>query len=129
VVASDERRGLPVRQLLHCKLAGIKVNDFLDFWERETRTIDLEALKSSWLFYSDGFRCGPVDEFVKRAFDIAVSLCVLLLTLPLLAATACLTNSRAADRSCTTSLAAERPPEACIPRSCWFASGLASSAS
>jgi sugar transferase (PEP-CTERM system associated) len=90
VVATEERRGLPVRQLLHCKLAGIKVIDFLDFWERETRTIDLGALKPSWLFYSDGFRCGPVDEFLKRAFDIAVSLCLLLLTLPLLVATACL---------------------------------------
>src|SRR6266478_9774718 len=48
VVATDERRGLPVRQLLHCKLAGIRVTDFLDFWERETRTIDLEALRPSW---------------------------------------------------------------------------------
>jgi sugar transferase (PEP-CTERM system associated) len=90
VVATDDRRGLPVRQLLHCKLAGIKVIDFLDFWERETRTIDLEALKPSWLFYSDGFRCGPLEEFLKRAFDIAVSLGLLLLTLPLLAVTACL---------------------------------------
>jgi sugar transferase (PEP-CTERM system associated) len=90
VVAADERRGLPVRQLLHCKLAGIKVIDFLDFWERETRTVDLEALKPSWLFYSDGFRCGPVDEFLKRAFDVVVSSSLLLLTLPLLALTACL---------------------------------------
>jgi sugar transferase (PEP-CTERM system associated) len=90
VVAADERRGLPVRQLLHCKLAGIKVIDFLDFWERETRTVDLDALKPSWLFYSDGFRCGPVDEFLKRAFDVVVSSSLLLLTLPLLALTACL---------------------------------------
>jgi sugar transferase (PEP-CTERM system associated) len=90
VVAADDRRGLPVRQLLHCKLAGIKVIDFLDFWERETRTIDLEALRPSWLFYSDGFRCGPFDEFLKRAFDIVVSVILLLLTLPLLIVTACL---------------------------------------
>jgi sugar transferase (PEP-CTERM system associated) len=90
VVATDDRRGLPVRQLLHCKLAGIKVIDFLDFWERETRTIDLEALRPSWLFYSDGFRCGPLDEFLKRAFDIVVSVGLLILTLPLLVVTACL---------------------------------------
>src|SRR5271169_4739132 len=90
VVAADDRRGLPVRELLHCKLAGIKVTDFLDFWERETRTVDLEALKPSWLFYSDGFRCGVVDEGLKRAFDIAVSLALLIFSLPLLAATACL---------------------------------------
>ena len=90
VVATDERRGLPVRQLLHCKLAGIKVTDFLDFWERETRTVDLDALKPSWLFYSDGFRCGPIDEFLKRAFDIVVSSSLLAFTLPLLVLTACL---------------------------------------
>jgi sugar transferase (PEP-CTERM system associated) len=90
VVAADDRRGLPVRQLLHCKLAGIRVTDFLDFWERETRTVDLEALRPSWLFYSDGFRCGVVDEILKRAFDIAVSLALLVFSLPLLAATACL---------------------------------------
>ena len=90
VVATDDRRGLPVRQLLHSKLAGVKVIDFLDFWERETKTVDLEALKPSWLFYSDGFRCGPLDELLKRAFDITVSLGLLLLTLPLLVMTACL---------------------------------------
>jgi len=89
VVAADDRRGLPVQQLLHCKLAGIKVIDFLDFWERETRTVDLEALRPSWLFLSDGFRCGPLDEFLKRAFDIVVSLGLLILTLPLLVVTAC----------------------------------------
>src|SRR6266581_8087974 len=90
VIATEDRRGLPVRQLLNCKLAGIKVTDFLDFWERETRTIDLDALKPSWLFYSDGFRCGPVDEFLKRAFDIMVSSSLLAFTLPLLVLTACL---------------------------------------
>src|ERR1700757_1319690 len=90
VVAADDRRGLPVTQLLHCKLAGIRVTDFLDFWERETRTVDLDALKPSWFFYSDGFPCGPVDEFLKRTFDILVSTILLVLTLPLLVVTACL---------------------------------------
>jgi sugar transferase (PEP-CTERM system associated) len=90
VVATDDRRGLPVCELLHCKLSGIKVTDFLDFWERETRTVDLDALKPSWLFYSDGFRCGPLDEFLKRFFDIVGSSSLLIFTLPLLAMTACL---------------------------------------
>ncbi len=90
VVAPDDRRGLPVQQLLHCKLAGISVTEFLDFWERETRTVDLEALRPSWLFYSDGFRCGAVDELAKRAFDIIVSLCLLGFTAPLLLVVGCL---------------------------------------
>jgi sugar transferase (PEP-CTERM system associated) len=96
VVAADDRRGLPVRQLLHCKLAGIRVTDFLDFWERETRTVDLEALRPSWLFYSDGFRCGVVDEILKRAFDITVSMALLIFSLPLLAVTACLIKAESA---------------------------------
>jgi sugar transferase (PEP-CTERM system associated) len=90
VVATGERRGLPVQQLLHCKLSGIRVTEFLDFWERETRTVDLEALRPSWLFYSDGFRCGALDVTLKRAFDIAASLGLLLLTLPVQLLTACL---------------------------------------
>ncbi|MGH7114580.1 MAG: TIGR03013 family XrtA/PEP-CTERM system glycosyltransferase, partial [Stellaceae bacterium] len=79
-----------VRQLLHCKLAGLRVTDFLDFWERETRTVDLEALRPSWLFYSDGFRCGVIDELLKRSFDITVSLALLIFSLPVLVVTACL---------------------------------------
>jgi sugar transferase (PEP-CTERM system associated) len=90
VVAPDDRRGLPVQQLLHCKLAGIHITEFLDFWERETRTVDLEALRPSWLFYSDGFRCGAVDELLKRAFDVAVSLGLLAFTAPLLVVVASL---------------------------------------
>jgi sugar transferase (PEP-CTERM system associated) len=90
VVATSERRGLPVRQLLHCKMSGIKVTDFLDFWERETRTIDLQALKPSWLYYSDGFRCRRLDAVLKRCFDIAASLALLMLTLPVQAVTALL---------------------------------------
>ena len=90
VVAPDDRRGLPVKQLLHCKFAGIRVTEFLDFWERETRTVDLEALRPSWLFYSDGFRCGVFDEFLKRAFDIVVSLAFLAFSAPLLVAVCCL---------------------------------------
>jgi sugar transferase (PEP-CTERM system associated) len=90
VVATSERRGLPVRQLLHCKISGFKVTEFLDFWERETRTIDLQALRPSWLFYSDGFRCRVLDAVLKRAFDITVSLAVLALTLPIQLLTACL---------------------------------------
>src|SRR5262249_19794799 len=56
----------------------------------ETRSIDLEALRPSWLFYSDGFRCGRLDEVLKRSFDIVVSLFLVAFTLPLLVITACL---------------------------------------
>ena len=86
VVATDERRGMPVLQLLHCKIAGINVIDNLTFWERETRKVDLEALQPSWLIFSDGFRAGAVIGAAKRAFDVCVSLMLLIFTLPVMLA-------------------------------------------
>lgn len=88
VVATDERRGMPVGQLLHCKIAGINVVDYQTFWERENGRIDIEALQPSWLIYSDGFRISPFNNFVKRSFDIVVSLALLVIALPVMAVSA-----------------------------------------
>jgi sugar transferase (PEP-CTERM system associated) len=90
VIATDDRRGLPVRQLLHCKLRGLQVTDYLSFWERENGRVNLEALQPSWLIFSDGFRQGWVVNTVKRSFDIVVSAIMLLLTMPVLLVTALL---------------------------------------
>jgi sugar transferase (PEP-CTERM system associated) len=84
VIATDERRGMAVQQLLHCKLAGINVMDYLTFFERETRKIELEALQPSWLIFSDGFRQGILIDAAKRAFDIGVSLALVVFTLPIM---------------------------------------------
>lgn len=83
VVATRERRGLPVLELLECKLGGSQVTDFLSFWEREARQIDLEELQPSWLIFSDGFQRSLLRRAVKRALDVAVSGGFLLFTLPL----------------------------------------------
>ncbi len=88
VVATDDRRGLPVHQLLQCKLSGLRVIDYIDFYERESGRVDLTALRPSWFIFSDGFRTGAVVEIVKRTFDIAVALFTLVLVLPILALTA-----------------------------------------
>jgi sugar transferase (PEP-CTERM system associated) len=85
VVATDERRGMPVGQLLHCKVEGINVVDYQTFWERENGRIDIEALQPSWLIYSDGFRLSPFNNAMKRAFDILVSLGLLVVALPVMA--------------------------------------------
>lgn len=89
VVAVDERRGgLPVRALLDCKLNGIRVTDYSDFWERHTGKADLDALHPSWLIFSDGFVGGWLQAGLKRIFDILASLLLLVFSLPLLALTA-----------------------------------------
>jgi sugar transferase (PEP-CTERM system associated) len=84
VVATDERRGMPVTQLLHCKIAGINVVDYLTFWERETRRVDLDSLQPSWLIFSDGFRQGTLIDAGKRAFDLTVAFLLLLFVLPVM---------------------------------------------
>lgn len=90
VIASREWRGLPVWELLDCKMSGVRITDYLSFWERETGQIDLDEVKPGWLALSDGFRVGLPRRIMKRMFDILLSLIFLTLTFPLLAVTALL---------------------------------------
>ena len=85
VVALSDRRGASLQPLLDARMQGIQITNYLSFWERETRRVNLEALDPSWLIYSDGFRMGTLmNAFFKRALDIVVSVALLLFTLPTL---------------------------------------------
>jgi sugar transferase (PEP-CTERM system associated) len=84
VVAADERRGLPIKNLLACKIAGFPVVNYAAFVEREAGRIDLNWIELAWLAYSDGFRVRVIDDVLKRFFDVVVSLMGLFLTLPVL---------------------------------------------
>lgn len=88
VVAVDERRGLPIWQLLECKLAGISVIDYLAFWERETGRIDFTHAGPGWLTFSSGFAFTERDRVLKRAFDFMISLSFLLFMAPVMILTA-----------------------------------------
>lgn len=86
VLALQERRNaLPLKDLLRIKTKGVHVNDFSSFIERETGRVDLDTVNPSWLIFSDGFSSGRMfSSAVKRIFDIAASLVLLVLTLPLI---------------------------------------------
>ena len=86
VLALEERRNsLPLSDLLRIKTAGVHVNDFSSFIERETGRVDLDTVNPSWLIFSDGFSSGrAVSSVAKRLFDIAASLLLLVLTLPVI---------------------------------------------
>ncbi len=86
VVAIRDRRsgGLPVQQLLECKMEGINVIEMPTFFEREYRQVMLDSLNPSWMVLGDGFRQGHFGSFVKRLFDLTVSGVLLLLALPVL---------------------------------------------
>ncbi len=90
ILAMDERRGsLPVASLLEVKMAGIQVSDLPTFLERETGRVDIDSLNPSWMIFSDGFNgARQIEVVIKRAFDIAASSMLLILTCPILLVTA-----------------------------------------
>lgn len=92
IVAVRERRGgvLPIRELLECKLSGVRVIDLSSFFERVQGQVRLDSLRASWLIYGDGFRQGLSRTLVKRVFDLIVATVLIVLSLPLMLMTALL---------------------------------------
>jgi len=90
IVAVRERRGeaLPLRELLDCKLSGVKVLDLPTYFERALGQIRLDSLRVGWLIFGDGFRQNWRRAAVKRLFDIIVASVLLLLALPIMLITA-----------------------------------------
>ncbi len=86
VLALEERRNaLPLGDLLRIKTAGVHVNDFSSFIERETGRVDLDTVNPSWLIFSDGFSSArAVSSFAKRVFDLTASAILLLVTAPVI---------------------------------------------
>lgn len=86
VVSVQNRRGgtFPIRELLECKMFGVKVTDAATFFERETCQIRVESLQPSWLVFGGGFDQSFVRTFMKRTFDILVSTIILALTMPIM---------------------------------------------
>ena len=83
VVAIDDQRGFSLYPLLHWKLGrGIRVTDYLNFWERECGRVDLGVVSPAWFVYGDGCRAGLIYSISKRSFDVVVSLLLLILTAP-----------------------------------------------
>ena len=92
VLALEERRNaLPLADLLRVRTTGVQVCELSTFLERETGRIDLGSVSHSWLIFSDGFAAGRlISGTLKRAFDIVVATVLLLLTVPVVMATALL---------------------------------------
>jgi len=92
IVAVRQQRGgvLPLRGLLECRLNGIQVTDLARFFERVHGRVPIESLKASWLIYGNGFRQNWLRRVVKRTFDVAVAMTLLIVFFPLMATVAML---------------------------------------
>jgi len=86
IVAVREQRGggVPMEQLLACRIRGVQVLDLAGFLERTHGEVPTDSLKASWLVYGHGFVQGPVRKLVKRVFDLVVASTLLTLALPVL---------------------------------------------
>ncbi|MCC6407116.1 MAG: TIGR03013 family PEP-CTERM/XrtA system glycosyltransferase [Planctomycetes bacterium] len=88
-VALQDRRGhLPVEELLRCRLAGVAVKEREALYELITGRIAVEALRPSYLIFNDGFGRTPQGELAKRALDVTLAALAIVLTWPLMLATA-----------------------------------------
>jgi sugar transferase (PEP-CTERM system associated) len=92
ILAVRDRRsgGLPVQDLLKCKLRGIRILELSSFFERENGHLQLDSMNASWMILAEGFYQGIVRDTVKRLFDLLVSAAMLVVSLPVMALTALL---------------------------------------
>ncbi|MDZ7803448.1 TIGR03013 family XrtA/PEP-CTERM system glycosyltransferase [Thiohalophilus sp.] len=88
IALDDHRGGLPVEELIACKMTGIDVLETSDFFERECGFLKLDSLRPSAMIFSRGFRQSLYRDVAKRAVDITVSFSMLLLAWPLMLITA-----------------------------------------
>jgi sugar transferase (PEP-CTERM system associated) len=84
VSVQNRRGGFPIKELLDCKLQGLKVTDAATFFERETCQIRVDSIQPSWLVFGGGFDQSFVRMFMKRTFDLVCSTTILALTFPLM---------------------------------------------
>ncbi len=85
VVCIEERRGgLPVEELLRCRMQGLDIVEGETFYEHLTGKIIVEKIRPSWLIFHQGFRKPWHTMLFKRILGIVLSATGLLLTLPVI---------------------------------------------
>ena len=86
VVALAERRGgsMPLRELLDCKLHGVRVVDIATHFEKTLGQIRLDSVNPGWLIFGDGFQQGFMRTLVKRVFDIVFAVLLIIVSTPIM---------------------------------------------
>lgn len=89
IVAVREQRGggVPMDQLLACRIRGVPILDLAGFYERAKSEVPIDSLKASWLVYGHGFVQGRARQIAKRTFDIVSSSLLLLIASPVMLVT------------------------------------------
>ena len=88
IAMDDNRRGLPLDDLLDCRMSGLTIMNIMSFYEREQGIISLENIYPSWLVFCSGFAQGDLRTLEKRFFDMFASLLLLGVAWPFMLLTA-----------------------------------------
>lgn len=86
VVALTERRAgaMPLRELLDCKLVGVKVYDVNTHFEKTLGQIRLGFANAGWMIFGEGFNQGFGRSAVKRIFDVVSALVLIVVSAPIM---------------------------------------------
>ena len=85
IVAMEDRRGnLPVMEILHLRLAGVKIEEATSWLEKISGRIEVDNLYPSWLVFNEGFRFSASFMLLRRILAILASAILLLVILPVI---------------------------------------------
>ena len=92
VVALTERRSgsMPLRELLDCKLLGMRVYDVNTHFEKTLGQIRIGFANAGWMVFGDGFNQGFYRTAIKRLFDVVCASTLMVLSAPIMLMTALL---------------------------------------
>ncbi len=85
VVALEDRRGLPVDDLLELRTRGFRVVDDVGFAEATLQRIPLALVRPSALIFDEGFRAGAISRAGKRFLDLVAATVLLVALAPAMA--------------------------------------------
>jgi sugar transferase (PEP-CTERM system associated) len=79
-----------IRAILEARMAGIEITELPSVYERFSGRVPVQIVEDQWLLYSDGFHLLSRDyiQKMKRLADFAISGLLLVLSFPLMLATA-----------------------------------------
>ncbi|NLK63374.1 MAG: exopolysaccharide biosynthesis polyprenyl glycosylphosphotransferase [Fusobacteria bacterium] len=75
-----------IKKLLKAKINGIKVENFVDFYETVMEKISVKSVDERWFLYGDGFKIyhNIYIQKTKRLIDVFISIIILIITFPII---------------------------------------------
>ncbi len=82
IAMEDQRKELPIEEVLALRFKGVKVEEASTLQERLSGKLQLDGLRPSMLLYSDGFRIRQSQQFARQLVFMCIAGFGLLLFLP-----------------------------------------------